>query len=74
MRVLALLAIPLTFAIHNGIGVTPPMGWRSWNAYQGDISEHIMRQIMDVMVHAQPWRAAGSDVVCCLQCALVPRR
>ena len=26
----------------NGLGRTPPMGWRSWNFYQCNINQHIM--------------------------------
>lgn len=30
--VLALLS-PLTKALENGLGKTPPMGWNTWNKY-----------------------------------------
>ena len=30
------------FAAFDGAALRPPAGWRSWNEYQGDISQHIM--------------------------------
>ena len=24
--------------LDNGVALTPPMGWRSWNCYQGEVS------------------------------------
>ena len=36
--------LPRTHAIDNGIGRTPPMGWRSWNAFGGRISQAIMTE------------------------------
>ena len=38
----AILVIGLVngcFAADNGLAQTPPMGWRSWNCFLGDISE-----------------------------------
>jgi len=38
-----LLALPTpAAAIDNGVGVTPPMGWRHWKAFYADISQDIM--------------------------------
>eukprot|EP00664_Eupelagonemidae_sp_cell27_P007802 gene7802-9937_t len=38
------LSVPLCLlrcgsAIDNGLGLTPPMGWRSWNCYAFNISD-----------------------------------
>ena len=49
-RMLGLLATRLLLlaepqpsdAIDNGIGLTPPMGWRHWKAFYADISQEIM--------------------------------
>lgn len=37
-------------AIDNGLGRTPPMGWRSWNLYGHDIDQALMLKSMDGMV------------------------
>lgn len=34
----------------NGLAVTPPMGWNSWNVFHGDINETQIKQIADYMV------------------------
>ena len=36
-------------AIDNGLGLTPPMGWRSWNCYHGDVTQQLMENVMDAM-------------------------
>ncbi len=41
-----------------GPAPTPPMGWNSWNAFKGNISDHLFRQIADAMV-ASGMQAAG---------------
>src|SRR6476469_2630958 len=37
-------------AKNNGLALTPPMGWNSWNTFQTDINEARIKQIADVMV------------------------
>ena len=34
-------------AVDNGIGMLPPMGWRSWNCYAGHIDQDKMELAMD---------------------------
>ena len=34
----------------NGLAQTPPMGWRSWKQYHGDVDQSLMQQIMEGMV------------------------
>ena len=34
----------------NGLAQTPPMGWRSWNQYFGDVDQLLMEQTMEGMV------------------------
>ncbi|XP_057968380.1 alpha-galactosidase-like [Malania oleifera] len=34
----------------NGLGLTPPMGWNSWNHFQCNIDETLIRQTADAMV------------------------
>jgi alpha-galactosidase len=37
-------------ALDDGMALTPPMGWNSWNAFRGNINETQIRQIIDAMV------------------------
>ncbi len=37
-------------ALNNNLGLTPPMGWNSWNIFGGDINEDKIKQIADAMV------------------------
>ena len=32
------LLVP-TFAVNNGLGLTPPLGWRSFNAFWGIVDQ-----------------------------------
>jgi alpha-galactosidase len=44
-RLLALLALfGAALAIENGLGRTPPMGWRSWNCFGGNIDTPLIEQ------------------------------
>ncbi|KAJ4844257.1 Alpha-galactosidase 2 [Turnera subulata] len=36
--------------LDNGLGRTPPMGWNSWNHFQCNIEEKLIRQTADAMV------------------------
>jgi alpha-galactosidase len=38
-------------AIDNGLGVRPPLGWRSWNAYHKEISQDKMTIAANAMVN-----------------------
>lgn len=45
---LALLALTsslseLARALNNGLGLTPAMGWNSWNHYGCDINEQVIK-------------------------------
>lgn len=37
-------------ALDNNLGLTPPMGWSSWNIFGGNIDEEKIKQIADAMV------------------------
>jgi len=37
-------------AIDNGLGRTPPLGWRSWNLFGANVNQTLMQQIMDGMI------------------------
>jgi alpha-galactosidase len=34
----------------DGLALTPPMGWNSWNKFQCDVNEELIRQTADAMV------------------------
>lgn len=36
--------------LDNGLALTPPMGWNSWNAFEADIDEWKIKKIADAMV------------------------
>lgn len=48
----ALLSISLLSNAQKweGLAATPPMGWNSWNTFQGNISEKLVMETADVMV------------------------
>jgi len=35
---------------YNGLAKTPPMGWNSWNKFQRQVSDKVVREIADAMV------------------------
>jgi alpha-galactosidase len=41
---------PLHTVSYNGLSATPPMGWNSWNHFQGHIDDATVRQVADAMV------------------------
>eukprot|EP00456_Euglypha_rotunda_P072685 TRINITY_DN6586_c0_g1_i2.p1 TRINITY_DN6586_c0_g1~~TRINITY_DN6586_c0_g1_i2.p1 ORF type:complete len:534 (-),score=57.64 TRINITY_DN6586_c0_g1_i2:133-1734(-) len=48
--IIFLLACGLVASIDNGLGVSPPMGWRSWNCFGGNVNDPLMRQMVDCFV------------------------
>ena len=44
-----LAALPTVFSIENGKGVTPPMGWRSWNLYGDAVDQELMVRQMNAI-------------------------
>ena len=59
----AAIALPLAHALENGIyWESPPMGWRSWNAFHGDVSDTIIRQQIDALVLKRPVRGSDSPL------------
>jgi alpha-galactosidase len=43
------LSRPEVKALDNGLALTPPMGWNSWNKFACGINEKIVREIADAM-------------------------
>ena len=54
MRILSISAILLlaseTLALDNGLGLTPQMGWNSWNKFGCNINENLIKQTADKIV------------------------
>jgi len=45
-------------ALDNGLALTPPMGWNSWNKFGCDVSEDLIRSVADAMA-SRGMRDAG---------------
>jgi alpha-galactosidase len=45
-----IVALPSTFGLDNGLALTPPMGWRSWNCDHIDVSDVKIRATIDAIV------------------------
>lgn len=50
MRLLLLITAPCALALPNGVGLTPAMGWSSWNAFAANVNAAAIMQIADVLV------------------------
>jgi len=47
-----LLSYQAIRALDNGLALTPPMGWNSWNKFSCKINEKIIRETADAMVQS----------------------
>ena len=45
-----LLIAPAALASDNGLALTPPLGWNSWNQFQCNVSDALIRRQADAMV------------------------
>lgn len=51
MKILSIfLLVAVAVALDNGLGLTPPMGWNSWNRFGCGINETLIKQTADLMV------------------------
>ena len=46
----------------NQLTPTPPMGWMTWNLFQGNINEQLIRETADAMVEGG-FRDAGYEYI-----------
>ncbi len=47
----ALVKLPMPGAVKsNGLAKTPPMGWNSWNKFQGQVTDAMVREMADAIV------------------------
>ena len=63
MLALAMLTLaPLAAQKFEGLAPTPPMGWNTWNTFQGKISETLIKEAADALI-ASGMQAAGYKYV-----------
>ena len=41
-------------SLDNGLAITPPLGWRSWNCFHGDVDDAKIRSVVDAMTAPVP--------------------
>ncbi len=63
---------PVPATVPNGLALTPPMGWNSWNHFACDVSSRLVRETADAMV-ASGMRDAGYRYVVIDDCWQVGR-
>jgi alpha-galactosidase len=56
----------------NGLALTPPMGWNSWNRFGCDVSENLIKSMADAMV-ANGMKGAGYQYIVIDDCWQVSR-
>jgi alpha-galactosidase len=66
------LVAPLTRAWDNGLALTPPMGWNSWNKFHCNVSEDLIKGMADAMV-SSGMKDAGYQYVVIDDCWQVSR-
>ncbi len=69
---LTLLMLPQAFALDNGLARTPPMGWNSWNKFECDVNEILIKEMADAMV-SSGMKDAGFQYVIIDDCWQVGR-
>ena len=67
-----LLALAPARALDNGLALTPPMGWNSWNKFGCDVSEKLIRETADAVV-STGMKDAGYQYVVIDDCWQVSR-
>ncbi len=72
MLALAAATVPTAWGLTNGLALTPPMGWNSWNRFGCNINETLIRQIADAMA-TNGLRDAGYEYVNIDDCWQVSR-
>ncbi|MFQ5823999.1 MAG: glycoside hydrolase family 27 protein [bacterium] len=60
------------YALDNGLALTPPMGWNSWNKFGCNVSEDLIKEIADAMVETG-MRDAGYQYIVIDDCWQISR-
>src|ERR1051325_2172006 len=63
LLLLVICSLKLNAQKFEGLALTPPMGWNSWNTFQTDISEELVKGIADVMVSSGMKNAGYTYIV-----------
>jgi alpha-galactosidase len=69
---LLLALVQPSTALDNGLALTPPMGWNSWNKFHCNVSEDLIKSMADGMV-ASGMKDAGYQYVVIDDCWQVSR-
>jgi alpha-galactosidase len=56
-------AVSTALALDNGLALTPPMGWNSWNRFMCSVDERIVKACADAMVNSGMKEAGYQYVV-----------
>jgi alpha-galactosidase len=66
-KVLLVFLVSLSLVMHaqkfDGLALTPPMGWNSWNTFKTNISEKLVKEMADAMVASGMKEAGYSYIV-----------
>src|SRR5499427_3366350 len=69
---LVAMSVPPARAWDNGLALTPPMGWNSWNKFGCNVSEDMIKGMADAMV-SSGMKDAGYEYVVIDDCWQVSR-
>src|SRR5690348_12081931 len=72
MIIFASSFMPTARAWDNGVALTPPMGWNSWNKFGCNVSEEMIKSMADAMV-SSGMKDAGYQYVVIDDCWQVSR-
>jgi alpha-galactosidase len=67
-----LFSTPPAYAQGNGLALTPPMGWNSWNRFACNVSEDLVKSAADAMV-SSGMKEAGYEFIVIDDCWQVSR-
>src|ERR1041384_1613314 len=66
-KLFVVLGIAASFYVQaqkfEGLALTPPMGWNSWNTFQTNINEQLVKDVADIMVSSGMKDAGYSYIV-----------
>src|SRR5712692_9589581 len=67
-----LFCVPPAHALENGLALTPPMGWNSWNRFGCNVNEDLVKSAADALV-SSGMKDAGYEYVVIDDCWQVSR-
>ncbi len=67
-----LFCVPSARALENGLALTPPMGWNSWNRFGCNVTEELVKSAADALV-TSGMKDAGYEYVVIDDCWQVSR-